>query len=612
VDSFRSSKLSYADRRKVILVIFVIVAVIYIVRLFQIQVIDESYKISAANSSLRNLTVYPARGLIYDRNGKLMVYNEVIYDLMVTPNQVRVLDTAAICTLLEMQPSDVKERIEKARVWSPYRPSVFEKQISKAEFARIQEQLFKFPGFYVQARTQRYYPYQIAPHTFGYIGEVNQSDLDRDGYYRPGDYIGISGIERAYEKELRGQKGMRKVWVDKFNNEIGRVAEGKYDTSAVAGLDLYTTIDLDLQRYGEELLQNKSGSIVAIEPATGEILALVSHPGYDPNLLVGRVRTKNYGMLQQDPNKPLYNRALQARYPPGSTFKMVNALIGQQLGVLTAQTTYPCAMGFHFGGLTVGCHAHPSPLDLSQSIQHSCNAYYCRAFRAIIDANGSKPAREGFEEWRRQVLSFGFGQALESDIPNQSSGNIPTAAYYDRYHGKNRWKSITIISLSIGQGEITATPLQLANFAATIANRGFYVVPHVGKALGRKDSLLQKYTIHHNTSVNRSYYDLVVDAMENVVIAGTGRVARIDSISVCGKTGTAQNPHGEDHSIFIAFAPKDNPKIAIAVVVENAGFGATWAAPIASLMIEKYLRREITAPNRLDLEKRMKEVRLSP
>jgi penicillin-binding protein 2 len=596
----------YANRRFVIIGLFFITGFIFLIRLFYIQVIADKYVLSANNNVLRYVTQYPARGLIYDRFGKLLVYNEAAYDLMVTPKLVKTIDTMELCNLIGIEKSDFIDRMKKARSYSPYRPSIFEAQISRENYGYLEEKMFKFPGFFVQSRTLRKYGYPVAAHTMGYIGEVGPELIGKDPYYKSGDYIGISGIEKSYESILRGKKGMKIQVVDVFNRPKGSFQEGKYDTTAYAGTDLYTTLDVELQEYGEKLMINKKGSIVAIEPATGEILCLISSPSYDPNLLVGRVRKKNYTILSEDSIfVPLFNRALMASYPPGSTFKMTDALIGQQDGVLSFDTRYSCPGGFSLGnGKMVGCHAHWSPLELTQAIQFSCNTYFCRVFRSIIDQKPFTNTRAGYEKWRSHVMTLGFGKKLGLDLPGELNGNIPSANYYDKYHGKGRWTSMAIISLGIGQGEIGITPVQLANYAALIANKGHYYVPHVVKAIGKSDSLNPEIMKLRKTDIDPAYYDVVIEGMYQVVEAGTATLAKMDSIKICGKTGTAQNPHGKHHSLFIAFAPKDNPKIAISVVVENAGQGAWWAAPIASLMIEKYLKRTV---KRTEIELRMVE-----
>lgn len=594
---------SYSERRLIIMGIIISVTFIYTIRLVYMQLIDDSYAVSASNNSHRYVTIYPGRGNIYDRFGKLLVYNEATYDVMVVPNLVKKMDTTSFCKLLGITHEDFIKAFKKAYTYSKYKSSVFEKQISKEAYGFLQENLYKFPGFYVQPRTLRKYPYPIAAHTLGYVGEVSQRTIEKNSYYAMGDYIGISGMEKSYEEDLRGRKGVKIMVVDVHNREKGSFANGKFDTSAILGKNLYTELDRDLQVYGELLMSNKRGSIVAIDPKTGGILALISAPTYDPNLLVGRYRTDNYKILTKDSMKPLFNRALMAMYPPGSTFKLANALIGQQMGVTFPNTTYNCSNGFHFGGLTVGCHPHPSSVDLNFSIQTSCNNYYCRVFMAIMSSKKYKTTTEAFLVWRNYLLQMGFGKRFETDLAYELKGNVPTQKFYDNYHGKGRWNAINIISCAIGQGEILTTPMQLANFAATIANRGYYYTPHLVKAIGSQRSPNTRYPAKKNiVAINKAYYERVVEGMYNVVEHGTGRGARIDSMAICAKTGTAQNPQGKDHSIFIAFAPKDDPKIAIAVFVENAGFGATWAAPIASLMIEKYIKREIKRPQ---LEERM-------
>ena len=602
-------KKAYSSRQNVIILIFLIVGFLFTIRLFYIQVIDDSWEISSNKNALRNKIQYPSRGLIYDRTGKLMVYNEATYDLMVVPNQITHLDTVELANLLDLTIEDVRKRLIKARTYSLFASSIFEKQITKETYGYIEEKLYKFPGFYVQPRTLRYYPLPIAAHTLGYIGEVNDKILSKNPYYSIGDYIGISGIEKSYEEVLRGRKGVRVMMVDVHNREKGSFRNGEFDTIPIPGQSIWSTIDMKLQEYGEKLMQNKKGSIVAIEPSTGEILCIVSSPSYDPNLMVGHARSKNYLKLLKDSiNKPLFNRALMALYPPGSTFKIANALIGLQEGVLTPETRFSCEAGFIYGNLKVGCHHHASPLNLQQSIQHSCNAYYCKAFRAIIDNRKKyKNTRDAYNKWRNYLIKMGFGTTFDTDLPYELKGFIPTAEYYDRYHGKNRWKSLSIISLGIGQGELGITPLQLANFTAMIANRGFFYKPHIVRAIGKQDSLNKKYSQPNYVGINPEYFIPVIQGMENVVLAGTATKARISDITTAGKTGTAQNPHGKDHALFIGFAPIEKPQIAIAVVVENAGFGGVWAAPIASLMIEYYFNRKIT---RLDMENSLKTLNL--
>jgi penicillin-binding protein 2 len=598
----------FSDRKYVIITIFIVLAVLYLSRIFYIQVVNDKYKLAANDNALRHLIEYPERGIIYDRNGKILVYNEAAYDLMVIPKQVKSIDTLDLCNILQITKEDFKKKLEKLKKqkFSSFRPEVFEGEISLETYATLQEKLYKFPGFFVQARTLRKYPLQIAPHALGYVGEVDQKIIDKNPYYRMGDNMGLSGIEKSYEEELRGQRGVKIVMVDVYNRAKGSFENGRYDTASVLGKSLVSSLDAELQAYGEKLMQNKIGAIVAIEPSTGEVLTMVSSPTYDPNLLVGRLKKKNYPKMARDTLKPLYNRATMAKYPPGSTFKLLNGLIGLQEGVIDENSSFGCSGGFHFGGLTVGCHPHASPVSLKFSITTSCNAYYCNVFRNVL-LKYSKTA-VGFEVWRKHVMSFGLGQKFPADLPQESSGNVPTVKYYDKYHGAGKWNPISIISLAIGQGEMGVTPLQMANYCAVIANRGFYYPPHLIKSVdGGK--IKQEYLTRKNTAISSKYFDLIVEGMRNVVTNGTGRIAQLDSLTICGKTGTAQNPHGKDHSIFIAFAPMDNPKIAMAVYVENAGYGATWAAPIASLMIEKYLRREVKRP---EMEKKIMDANLLP
>lgn len=592
-----------SGRQTVIYFIFFSVGLIYLMRLFYIQVIDESYKTSADNNVQRLVIEYPSRGLIYDRNGKLLVYNEPVYDLMIIPKQAKHMpDSLELCQLIGITPEDYTEKYKKARAYSPVKPSLFEKQLSVETYATLQEKLYKFPGFFVQPRTLRKYPTPIAAHLFGYIGEVDTNITKKNPYYRDGDYIGKSGIEQSYEAKLRGERGSRRVMVDVFNREKGSFMDGKYDTASVAGSNLTLSLDRDLQEYGEKLFANKVGAVVAIEPSTGEILACVSNPSYDPNLLVGRARTKNYAVLLKEATKPLFNRALMAYYPPGSTFKLINDLIGEQEGVLNAQTSYYCDGGYHMGSQTVKCDARHGSLALEAAIAHSCNTYHCYVFRSIVDQKKFRSTQEGYEVWRNHVLTFGIGKRLFSDLPQELKGNVPTVQYYDKYFGKGRWKSSTVVSLSIGQGELGITPLQMANTMCIIANKGYFYIPHIVKQI---DSTLypeKRFTEKNHTDVDPKYYDIVIEGMQSVVESGTAAGSRIKGIAVCGKTGTAQNPHGKDHSLFVGFAPRENPKIAIGIMVENGGWGSDWGAPIASLMIEKYLTDSISRPA---LEKRM-------
>lgn len=586
----------HTDRMYVMMGIVLLVSLTFLGRLFYIQVVDSSYQLSAENNVLRYETEYPVRGRIYDRDGRLLVYNEAAYDLMIVPRQATEVDTTALCNILGITKEDYIRKFTKAQKYSRRKPSIFEKQVSAVTYAQLQEKLYKFNGFFVQKRTLRKYPEPIAAHLLGYVGEISQRKLEQNPYYKRGDYIGISGLEKSYEEDLRGKKGIKVIMVDVFNRPKGSYKDGKYDTLAVPGKSLQTSIDAELQAYGEKLMQNKTGGIVAIEPKTGEILALVSAPTFDPNLLVGRVRSQNYGILLKDTLKPLFNRALMSEQnPPGSTFKLVNALIGQQMGVVDPNTTYRCPRGYVSGNFRMGCHDHRSPLNLRESVQHSCNAYYGNVFRNIIDKTG-KPW-EGFDIWRNHVMSFGLGKKFNTDLPVEYNGHVPDRAFYDKYYGENKWKSLTIISMAIGQGELGTTPLQLANMTAAIANRGYYYPPHLVKAIDG-EPIENRFTEKQLTTIDEQYFEPVIDGMAMVFEqGGTGYRSRHDSIVMCGKTGTAQNPHGEDHSIFVCFAPKDNPKIALAVFVENAGGGSKYGAPIASLMVEKYLLDSISRPH---------------
>lgn len=598
----------YSDRKYVIGAIVASIVLIFIARLFYIQIVDTSYSVTADNQAFRYQTVYAARGNIFDRNGKRLVYNQAAFDLMVIPAQVKDIDTLEFCKVLGIDKADFIKRMDKAKKEGRMRESVFEKELSMENSSRIQEKLYEFPGFWVVTRTLRKYPMSVAAHMLGYVGEVSPEVVDTSSYYRMGDYIGISGIEKSYEKELRGVRGTRIEMVDVHNRPKGSYMNGALDTAAVAGTDLYSTLDLDLQLYAEQLLKGKKGSIVAIEPSTGEILVLATSPTYDPNLLVGSVRSKNYAILERDTLKPLYNRALMSFQPPGSTFKIVESLIGQQEGFLFPQTLHPCNAGYPPGGGKPGCHKHASPLNLSQAIEKSCNSYFTYVFHDILENRKYHNQVEAFEQWRKYALSFGIGKKLESDIPNVLRGSLPTVEYYNKIFGVNQWRASTIYSLGIGQGEIGITALQNANVVATIANKGFYYTPHIVRYVGDKKTVDPRWLVKNYTMVtDTNYYNNTIEGMSDVVSGGTAAASKISGIDFCGKTGTAQNPHGDNHSVFIGFAPKVNPKIVIAVLIENAGQGAWWAAPISSLIIEKYLKGKITDPNRLVIEKRMME-----
>ena len=595
----------YSNRSKVITAIILTVGAIFVIRLAMLQIFSNKYKELAERQALRNITIYPARGLVYDRNGELLVYNDVVYDLMVVPRSVRNLDTNYFCESIGISRDEFTAYMNKARNYSPYAPSAFMKQISKYDYARWQNVLYKFEGFYVQNRTLRVYPKPIAAHVLGYVGEVDESEMEKNPQYQMGDYVGKSGIEKTYESLLCGKKGHRVVHVDVHSREIGSYQHGMFDTMPVAGDDLYSTIDAGLQEYAERLMANKRGCVVAIEPSTGEILALVSAPSYDPNLLVGRVRGTNYLTLLRDISKPLYNRALQGQYPPGSIFKVAQAMIALDLGVISPQSGFVCDKSL------VGCHNHPSARSVQEAIKMSCNPYFYQVYRRVIQqgkySNIYKDSQYGLTVWRDYMLRMGFGRQLDIDLPNVKTGRIPDTAYYNRWYGSGRWAFSTIYSNSIGQGEVEVVPLQMANLAAIVANRGYYYTPHVVRYYGKDSLRIEKYFERQETGIAPEFFDIAARGMYDVVHApgGTGHRADVPGIAVCGKTGTAEN-YGNDHSVFISFAPMDDPKIALAVYVENAqGGGGTWAAPISGLIIEKYLKGEV---ERKDVESRYEEI----
>ncbi len=591
--NYSNDRDAYKERRYILIAVFVLVALTYVSRLFYLQTIDEDTKKSAAQSSREEKIIRPERGLILDRNGEILVFNEVAYDLEVTPFLAKNFDTTALVDILNVDKEDFVRRFKKIRRTHYRTSTVIEKQLSTEMHGQLQEVMYKFPGFEVSTRSLRKYPKPIAAILLGDIGEVGKRDINADSYYKQGDYIGVSGIEQAYEKFLRGSKGKEVFLVDKFNRKIESYKGGKKDIIPEVGHNITTTIDLNLQEYGEKLMKGKIGSIVAIEPSTGEILALISSPSFDPNLRVGRKRTKTYRKLSNSTLKPLYNRALQARYPPGSTFKLINALIGLQEGVLTPDLYYRCQFGYVVGSFRVGCH-HAHSMALEEAIQRSCNAYFCNAFRKIIDQKEYDNISAGYTQWRNHVLSFGIGKKLGSDFKEEAQGYVPSAKSFNNKFGENKWKSLWIVSMAIGQGRLLLTPFQMANMTAAIANRGYYITPHAVKKIEGVDTIHRKFTLRNHVTIDPQHFDIVIDGMEKVVTAGTATSARIPDIVVCGKTGTAENPHGKDHSIFTAFAPKEDPKIAISVYVENGGFGSTWAAPIAKLMMEKYLTDSIS------------------
>ncbi|WP_423130543.1 penicillin-binding protein 2 [Gaoshiqia sp. Z1-71] len=598
----------FAKRKYILAAIFLAVAVVFILKLFSLQVLESSYKQYATRNVLRRVINYPARGLIYDRNGKLLVYNKAAYDLLVTPRELTTFDTTGLCSILKIDKSELIDGINKAKKYSRYKPSVIVKQISPEVYAVLQEKLFKYPGFFAQSRTLREYPQKIAAHMLGYVGEVDKAAIEKDPYYAQGDYIGITGLERTYEKELRGTKGVNFFMVDVHNRIKGAYREGKSDTISVLGKNLISTIDADLQLYAEQLMQNKRGAVVAIEPQTGEILCYYSGPAYDPNLLVGRERSANYQILLGDTLKPLTNRAISAAYSPGSTFKTLNALIALEEGTINEQTSVSC-----HGTVSspIRCtHSHESPISLKSAIRESCNPYFWNTFRSIISKYPT--AEQGYNKWQSHIKSFGLGETLGNEFYGQSTGNIPNSSYYDRYFGQKRWNALTIRSLSIGQGEIIITPLQMANMVTVIANRGYYIEPHLIRSVADKDGTVNQLQFERkNATVSADHYETVIEGMQQVIdFTNTRYTAHVDGISICGKTGTIQNAHGSDHSAFIAFAPKDDPKIAIAVFIEFGVWGARHAAPVASLIIEKYLTGTITANNRKLTEQRMLDANL--
>ncbi len=598
------------NRKNKLLIGLWIVALVLIGKLFYIQIIDKGYKEDASNNSMVYVDIYPPRGIIYDRNGEVLVGNTVCYDILVTPRDVKQFDTLALATALDTTVDFLRNRMKYYREYRSrigYRTVTLLKQVPPSTYIKFAEQEYRFPGFRAQARSIREYPFNAGGNLLGYISEVDANYISKHPEYEAGDYVGRTGLEAAMEQQLKGEKGYHIFLRDARNRVQSAYAEGKEDKPAVPGKDIVSTIDAHLQQYGQRLMEGKVGSVVAIEPSTGEILAMVSSPGIDVDVLsdIG----KHYAEISANPRKPMFNRTVMASYPPGSVFKLVNGLIGLQEGVLVPEDSYPCHGGYYYTATRkLGCHAHTSPLRFRDAIATSCNGYFCYVFKDILDNKKYSSTTEAFDVWRDYVTSFGFGNSLGSDFPSELGGNIPTSNYYNKIYGKNRWRFQTVISLSIGQGEIGATPLQIANLAAIMANRGYYIPPHIVKdSEGVK--IDPKYHERVYTKVDTSHFETAVEGMYMAVnggstAAGTAYNASIPGLDVCGKTGTAQNPHGKDNSVFICFAPKDNPKIAVAAYVENAGFGATWALPVASLMLEKYLNGEISE-NRKPMEERM-------
>ncbi len=598
---------TFEKRKYVLGAVVILVVLLYIVRLFGLQILSDKYKRYADSNAFLNKIQYPSRGAIYDRNGKLLVFNQPAYDVTFVPREVENLDTLDFCRSLGIteeqflqRMADVRDR-RKNPGYSKYTPQVFMTQLSAEECGIFQEKLFKFPGFSIQRRTIRQYSYNSAGHVLGDIGEVSMSDIEKDDYYIRGDYIGKQGIERSYEKYLRGEKGVEVLLRDAHGRIQGHYMDGKLDRPSVPGKNLKLGIDIDLQMLGERLMQNKIGAIVAIEPKTGEILCMVSSPNFDPHMMIGRQRGKNHLLLEKDRQKPLLNRAIMGTYPPGSTFKTTQGLIFLQEGIIQEETSFPCSHGFSYRGLKVGCHGHASPLPLIPAIATSCNAYFCWGlYRMIGDRKYGSP-QNALTVWKDYMVSQGFGYKLGVDLPGELRGFIPNAQYYDRAY-RGSWNGLTIISIAIGQGEVLATPLQIANLGATIANRGHFITPHVVKEV-EDNSLDSPYTEVRTTGISRDYYEDIVEGMRAAVTGSTGSGtcrlvgALLPGVEACGKTGTAQNPHGKDHSVFMGFAPKDDPKIAIVVYVENGGWGATYGVPIGALMMDQYLHGKLSPQN---------------
>lgn len=597
-------------RRSFLLYFFVgVTGLIFVGRLFQLQVILGANYDPINNATVKLEFIYPERGYIYDRNGKLLVANQVSYDVMVQPNRVKTIDTLEFCQLLKIDKDDFLKRFRKAERYATYLPSVFLKQLAKEDFAYLQEKLHKFQGFYIQKRIIRNYPIKAAANVLGYIGEVNEQKARNSTYYQQGELEGKDGVEKQYEQYLRGKKGKRYLQRNNLNRVTGSYKKGAFDTLPINGKDLQLTLDIDLQLYAQKLMNGKRGGIVALEPSSGEILALVTSPSYDPNMLVGRQRSKNSVLLFRDSiNKPTYDRGLSAVYPPGSPFKMMNALIALQENIINENTRFTCYGGYRYGSrphefMRCHCDIYGKPLSLKTAISRSCNSYFSNTYKRIVEKDNNP--KEGMNNWNQHITSFGLGNYLGYDLPSGQKGLIPNGAYYDRRY-RYAWNASTNISNAIGQGEVLTTPIQLANFTAAIANRGYFYTPHIVKKINNERIDNQKYTVPKQTSIDKKNFGPVIEAMHEVFKTGTGKWSRIKGIEICGKTGTAENfaringfkEQLEDHSILVAFAPKENPKIALAVFVENGGYGSTIAAPITSLIIEKYIKGEISPSNK--------------
>lgn len=590
-----SDEPNYINRKYILGGIAVAVVIIYLIRLFSLQLMSDDYKKNADSNAFRKEIQYPSRGLILDRKGRLLVYNESSYNIMVVMNDQRGIDTLDFCQTVGITKDFYIKRMDeiKSKIsYSRYTPQLFMSQIPAEEFSVFREKLFRFKGFSVEKRSVRHYTTGLGAHLLGDVGEVNDKDIANDDYYQSGDFIGKLGVERSYEKELRGEKGMRIMLRDVHGRTQGHYQNGKYDKAPVPGKDVTLSIDLDLQTLAERLLEGKLGAIVAIEPSTGQILCMASSPTYDPRLTVGRNRGKYHQQLSRDPMRPLLNRAIMGTYPPGSTFKITQALMGLQEGSITPEIAFPCHHGFNYKGLHLGCHGHASPINLVPAIGTSCNAYFCwNLYRMFSNKRKYGSVQNAMNCWKDHMVDMGFGYKLGIDLPGESRGMIPNANYYDDHYRKS-WNALTVISISIGQGEVTATPLQIANLAATVANRGHYYVPHIVRSIrgGQIDSL---YTHPHHTTINPRWYDYAVAGMRKAVLSGTCHAANIPGIEVCGKTGTAQN-RGHDHSAFMGFAPMTSPRIAVVAYIENGGFGAVYGVPIGALIMEQYLNGSLS------------------
>lgn len=580
--------------------IFILVVAIYLIRLLTLQLLSDDYKKTADSNAFRKEVLYPSRGLILDRKGRLMVYNEPSYNIMVTMNEQRGIDTLDFCKTMGMTVEEYEKKmqeIKQRRNYSRYTPQLFISQITTEEFSIFREKMFRFNGFSVEKRSKRHYAASMAAHILGDVGEVNEKELEEDEYYQSGDMIGKLGVERSYEKHLRGEKGMRIMLRDVHGRNKGHYQDGQYDKTPIPGRNVTLSIDMELQALAERLLEGKLGAIVAIEPSTGEILCMASSPTYDPHIMVGRDRGKSHRMLSNDPMKPLLNRAIMGTYPPGSTFKLTQGLIGLHEGIITPSTLFPCSGGFNYKGLHLGCHAHGSPISLVPAIGTSCNAFFCwNLYRMFGNRTKYPTVQDAMTCWKDHLVAMGFGYALGVDLPGEKRGMIPNAEYYDR-HIRGKWNGLTVVSISIGQGEVTATPLQIANLAATVANRGYFYTPHVVRSV-QNATIDSTYLVPRHTMVDKKWYDYAVDGMRTAVTSGTCRGAALPGIEVCGKTGTAQN-RGQDHSAFMGFAPKDNPRIAVAVYVENGGYGASYGVPLGGLIMEKYLNDTLSTASAL-------------